>query len=348
MIQPPGFEDSVHPHHVCSPKKALYGLKQAPRAWFDKLSHFLLEFGFVCSKVDPSLFVYHYNEDTLVLLLYVDDILLTGSNPTLFKDLILQLSHRFVMKDLGDFYYFLGIQAHATSQGLFLCQTKYVEEILHHANMSSSNPIHTPLPLRFDHVFHDKQLFLEPSYFCSLAGKLQYLTITRPDIQFAINFICQRMHSPTESDFGLLKCILRYLRGISSMGLHLYKTSDMALIFFSDSDWAGCHDTRRSTSGLCALLGSNLVSWSAKRQPTVSRSSIEAEYRALTTTCSELTWIYSVLRDLGISQSMHALLQCDNLSAVHLSANHVLHNRSKHFDVDYYVRERVAFGVLEV
>lgn len=203
--------------------------------------------------------------------------------------------------------------------------------------------------MRLDHIYEDKQLYSNPTYFQSLAGKLQYLTITRPDLQFAVNFICQRMHSPTESDFHLLKRVLRYLRGTSTMGLHLYKNNPLTIVAYSDSDWAGCKDTRRSTGGFCAMLGSNIISWSAKRQPTVSRSSTEAEYRALATTASELTWISFVLRDLGVSQSKSALLRCDNLSAVHLSANHVFHNRSKHIETDYhYVRERVALGVLEI
>ncbi|XP_019095626.1 PREDICTED: uncharacterized protein LOC109130495 [Camelina sativa] len=163
--------------------------------------------------------------------------------------------------------------------------------------MSNYNSCHTPLPLRLDHVFQDKRLFSEPSYFRSLAGKLQYLPITRPDIQFAVNFICQRMHSPTVSDFGLLKCILRYLRGTSAMGLHISRSTNLFIVSYSDSDYAGCKDTHRSTSGFCVLLGSNVISWSAKRQPTVSRSSTEAEYRALAATASELTWISSVLQD---------------------------------------------------
>ncbi|XP_019099748.1 PREDICTED: uncharacterized protein LOC109132538 [Camelina sativa] len=195
MIQPPGFEDAAYPNHVCSLKKALYGLKQAPRAWYDKFSNYLLEFRFTCSRADPSLFTYHCNGNTMVLLLYVDDI------------------SRFAMKDLGNLHYFLGIQAQSYPQGLFLHQTKYTEVILHHANMSTCNSCHTPLPQRLDHVFRDTRLFSEPSYFRSLAGKLQYLTITRPDIQFAVNFVCQRLHSPMVSDFGLLKRILRYLRG---------------------------------------------------------------------------------------------------------------------------------------
>lgn len=172
MIQPPGFEDSRFPNHICYLKKALYGLKQAPQAWFDKLSHYLLEFGFICSKVDPSMFVYHHNGESMVLLLYVDDILLTGSNPILFKSLICELSRRFAMKDLGNLHYFLGIQVQSNSSGLFLSQTMYVEEILHQASMSTCNPMHTPLPLRLDDIYKDKVLFSEPSYFRSLAGKL--------------------------------------------------------------------------------------------------------------------------------------------------------------------------------
>lgn len=184
----------------------------------------------------------------------------------------------FCNERLGKLHYFLGIQAQAHPQGLFLHQSKYTEEILYHAGMSNCNPIHTPLPLRLDQVFQDTRPFPEPSYFRSLAGKLQYLTITRPDIQFAGNFICQRMHSPTESYFGLLKRTLRYLRGTSTMDLHLSKDSDLSVISYSDSDWTGCKDTRRSTTGFFALLGSNIISWSAKRQPTVSRSSTEVEY----------------------------------------------------------------------
>lgn len=157
------------------------------------------------------------------------------------------------------------------------------------------------------------------------------------------------MRSPTESDFALLKRVMRYLRGTSSMGLHISQHNNLSLLSYSDSDWAGCKDTRRSTSGFCALLGSNVIFWSAKRQATVSRSSTEAEYRALATSASELTWISSVLCDLRVPQPQTAVLRCDNLSAVDLCANPVLHNRSKHFDVDYhYVRERVALGVLEV
>ena len=344
MHQPPGFMDPEKPSHVCRLTKALYGLKQAPRAWFDTFSNFLIDFGFTCCKSDPSLFTYHKDGKTLVLLLYVDDILLTGSDQV--DQLLKSLNSRFSMKDLGPPKYFLGVEIEAHSGGLFLHQTAYAKDILHQAAMSNCNSMPTPLPQQIDNLNSD--LFSEPTYFRSLAGKLQYLTITRPDIQYAVNFVCQRMHAPTVSDFGLLKRILRYLKGTINMGLHIRKDQNLALSAYSDSDWAGCKETRRSTTGFCSLLGPNLISWSAKRQQTVSKSSTEAEYRALTAVAQELTWLSLLLRDLGISQSHPTLVRCDNLSAVYLTANPALHNRSKHFDTDYhYIREQVALGLIE-
>ncbi|XP_048611513.1 uncharacterized mitochondrial protein AtMg00810-like [Brassica napus] len=142
--------------------------------------------------------------------------------------------------------------------------------------MSDCAPMPTPLPMQLDKVTGHDQLFSEPTYFRSLAGKLQYLTLTRPDIQFAVNYVCQKMHAPTVADFSNLKRIIRYLKGTYRYGLNINAKTGFLLYGFSDSDWAGCRETRRSTSGLCTFLGSNIISWSAKRHPTVSRSSTEA------------------------------------------------------------------------
>ena len=346
MFQPPGFVDPQKPNHVCRLTKALYGLKQAPMAWFDTFSNFLIDFGFTCSKSDPSLFTYHHQNQTLVLLLYVDDILLTGSCETLIQKLLDALNKRFSMKDLGTPKYFLGIEIESKSDGMFLHQQAYTKDILYQSSMLECNPMPTPLPQRIEII--NTEPFPEPTYFRSIAGKLQYLTITRPDIQYAVNFVCQRMHLPTMSDFAMLKRILRYLKGTMHLGLHIVRGSNLILSAYCDSDWAGCKETRRSTTGFCTLLGPNLISWSAKRQATVSRSSTEAEYRALTAAAQEVTWISYLLRDLGVSQSEPTRLHCDNLSAVYLSTNPALHSRTKHFDTDYhYIREQVALGLIE-
>lgn len=205
MNQPPGYEDLSKPGYVCKLKKAIYGLKHAPRAWFDKFSDFLLEFGFECSFPDPSLFIYHHGTNVIYLLIYVDDMILTGNNNTLLDKLMVSLNTVFKMKDMSVVHYFLGIQVHQNNDGLFMNQSKYAVDLLITAGMADCAPMPTPLPLKLDLVTGQDELFSEPSYFRRLAGKLQYITLTRPDMQFSVNYICQRMHSPTKSDFQLLK-----------------------------------------------------------------------------------------------------------------------------------------------
>lgn len=285
----------------------------------------------------------------MYLLLYVDDMLLTGSNPQLIDLLLAQLSEVFRMKDMGSLQYFLGLQAHFHDNGVFLCQEKYATDLLVTAGMQDCSPIATSLPLRPDKVLGQDVNFSDPSYFRSLAGKLQYMTLTRPDIQYAVNFVCQKMHAPSQADFMNLKRILRYLKGTLSLGINHCGNTDLTLRAYSDSDWAGCKDTRRSTGGFCTFLGRNIISWSAKRHPTVSRSSTETEYRTMSYAAEELKWITLLLGEMGLSQPVTPELYCDNLSACYLTENPALHNRTKSFDTDFhYVRERVALGALTV
>lgn len=151
------------------------------------------------------------------------------------------------------------------------------------------------------------------------------------------------------ADFNLLKRVLRYVKGTITMGLHFRSDSDSTLKAYCDSDWAGCNETRRSTGGFCTFLGSNLISWSAKRQDSVSRSSIEAEYRCLSDTAAEIIWITDMLKELGFPLVKPAEAYCNNLSAVHLTSNPVLHKKSKHFATHYhFAREQVAKGSLVV
>ncbi|XP_019096323.1 PREDICTED: uncharacterized protein LOC109130767 [Camelina sativa] len=208
MKQPAGFIDKDHPDHVCLLHKSLYGLKQALRAWFDKFSNFLLEFGFFCSIPDPSLFICAKNNDVIFLLLYVDDMVITGNPSALLNSLLEELNKQFWMKDLGQLHYFLGIQAHFHPGSLFLSQQKYAEDLLITAAMANCSPVATPLPQQLSKAPNHHKLFDNPKYFRSLAGKLQYLTLTRPDVQFSVNYVCQKMHASTVSDFQLLKRIL--------------------------------------------------------------------------------------------------------------------------------------------
>lgn len=347
--QPSGFVDADKPHHVCRLNKSLYGLKQAPRAWFSRFTTFITSLGFTSSKSDPSLFIYHKGSATAYLLLYVDDIILTASTTVFLNRIIHSLRQEFSMTDLGDLHYFLGVTARRTQGGLFLSQEQYAHDIINRANMTSCNPCSTPIDTRSKLPASVGPPVSNPTLYRSLAGALQYLTFTRPDISYAVQQVCLHMHDPREPHFNLIKRILRYVQGTADFGLHLTRSSCDSLVAYSDADWAGCPDTRKSTSGYCVFLGDNLLSWSSKRQPTVSRSSAEAEYRGVANAVAETCWLRQLMAELHCPLKTATIVYCDNISSVYLSSNPVQHQRTKHVEIDlHFVRERVALGDVRV
>jgi len=214
--------------------------------------------------------------------------------------------------------------------------------------MTSGKPCATPVDLN-PKLSADGALVSDPTDFRSLAGALQYLTFTRPDISYAVQQVCLHMHDPREPHLTALKRILRYVRGTLHMGLFLRPSSQSDLVVYSDADWAGCPDTCKSTSGYAVFLGDNLISWSSKRQNTVSRSSAEAEYRAVANAVAEATWLRQLLSELHTPLRKTTLVYCDNISAVYMSSNPVQHQRTKHVEIDlHFVRERVALGDVRV
>ncbi|GKA93508.1 ribonuclease H-like domain-containing protein [Tanacetum coccineum] len=299
--------------------RSLYGLKQAPRAWFQRFAAYITTVGFTPSRCDSSLFIYRQGDDTTFLLLYVDDIVLTASS------------------DLT-----------CDSSGMFLSQRKYAMEILERAHMVGCNSSRTPVDTE-SKLGDGGTPVVDPTLYRSLAGSLQYLTFTRPDITYAVQQVCLYMHDPREPHFSALKRILRYVQGTLDYGLQLFSSTTDSLIAYSDADWAGCPTTRRSTSGYCVFLGNNLLSWSSKRQPTLSRSSAEAEYRGVANAVAETCWIRNLLRELHTPLSSATIVYCDNVSAVYLSSNPVQHQRTKHIEIDiHFVRDLVATGQVRV
>uniref|UniRef100_A0A2N9F269 Reverse transcriptase Ty1/copia-type domain-containing protein n=1 Tax=Fagus sylvatica TaxID=28930 RepID=A0A2N9F269_FAGSY len=309
-------------------------------------SSFLLRLGFTCSTADSSLFIFRSEDSILLLLVYVDDIIVTSNKQALLSRLVSRLSSEFSMKDLGPLHYFLSIEVLPFSGGLFLSQQKYARDLIARSSMSGCNPIGTPLAQKHN-LRRDDPILVDATNYHSIVGALQYITLTRPDLTHAINLVCQFMHQPGASHFQAVKRILRYLQGTLDYGLRLLSQSSLSLYGFSDADWAGCLDTRRSTTGYCIYLGANCISWASKKQPTVSRSSAEAEYRSMSTTTAELTWLMYLLRDIGIRLPAPPVLFCDNTSALHLTVNPVFHARTKHIELDvHFVREKVAAGDL--
>ncbi|GJV35108.1 putative RNA-directed DNA polymerase [Tanacetum coccineum] len=317
MKQPPGFIDPQRPNHVCLLHKSLYDLKQAPCAWFECLSKALFDLGFKGSKMDPSLFIYSREDTLLYILVYVDDIIVTGNNKGTIDNIICQLGFAFALKDLEPLNYFLGIEIVLHVSGILLSQKKCILELLQSVGLSNCNPVSSPMVTLSSLSLDDSTAFSNPVKYQQVVGSLQYVTLSRPDIAFAVNKVCQYIHASTENHWSAVKRILRYLHG----------NPDTSLEAFSDADWAGDSDDRRSTGGFSIYL--------------------EAEYKALADTIAELTWLQDLLHELSIRSSLTPILWCDNLGATYLSANPIFRVRTKHVEIDYhFVREKVAQGDL--
>jgi len=249
------------------------------------------------------------------------------------------------MKGLGDLHHFLGMHVQRSSDGLLLSQRQFMLEILERAGMTDCKPCSTPVDTNPKLSAAEGAPLVNGTDFRSLTGALQYLTFTRPDIAYAVQQVCLHMHDPREPHLAALKRILRYIRGTLHLGLLLRPSTQSDLLVYSDADWAGCPDTRKSTSGYAVFLGDNLVSWSSKRQNAVSRSSAEAEYRAVANAVAEVSWLRQLLVELHVPLRRTALVYCDNISTVYMSSNPVQHQRTKHVEIDlHFVRERIALG----
>jgi histone deacetylase 1/2 len=261
------------------------------------------------------------------------------------------LSSDFALKDLGNLHFFLGLVVHQPANFLLLNQEKYATDLLARVGMKDCTPCPTPLALNDKLSLHDGSLLGsdDSTHYRSIVGALQYLTLTRPDLSFSVNKVCQFHHAPTTVHWTAVKRILRYISGTLKVGLTFQRSSSTLLSAFSDSDWAGDLNDRRSTGGFAILFGPNLISWSSRKQDTVSRSSTEAEYKALANATAELIWVEALIRELGVSLKEKPCSWCDNLGATFLSANPVFHARTKHIEIDFwFVRERVARRQLDI
>jgi histone deacetylase 1/2 len=351
MHQPPGFEDPNQPNYVCKLDKALYGLKQAPRAWYSRLSERLIQLGFKASKADTSLFFLSKGGITMFVLVYVDDIIVASSTEQATSLLLRDLKEQFALKDLGELHYFLGIEVHKTNGGILLTQEKYASDLLKRVGMVDCKPVNTPLSTSEKLSLYEGTPLgaQDTTRYRSIVGALQYLILTRPDISFAVNKVCQFLHAPTTVHWEAVKRILRYIKQCTGLGLKIHRSASTLVSAFSDADWAGCVDDRKSTGGFAVFLGTNLVSWSARKQSTVSRSSTEAEYKAIANATAEVMWIQTLLHEIGVKSPNAAKLWCDNLGATYLSSNPVFHARTKHIEVDYhFVRDRVKQKRFEI
>ncbi|RVW90881.1 Retrovirus-related Pol polyprotein from transposon RE1 [Vitis vinifera] len=315
MEQPPGFVAQGESGLVCRLRRSLYGLKQSPRAWFGRFSSVVQEFGMLRSTADHSVF-YHHNSlgQCIYLVVYVDDIVITGSDQDGIQKLKQHLFTHFQTKDLGKLKYFLGIEIAQSSSGVVLSQRKYALDILEETGMLDCKPIDTPM---------DPNVKLVPG---------QGEPLGDPGI------------STARSHWDAVIRILRYIKSTPGQGVLYENRGHTQVVGYTDADWAGSPTDRRSTSGYCVFIGGNLISWKSKKQDVVARSA-EAEYRAMALATCELIWLRHLLRELRFGKDEQMKLICDNQAALHIASNPVFHERTKHIEVDcHFIREKIASG----
>lgn len=277
----------------------------------------------------------------------MDDIVITGFDVEAISEIQKFLHSTFHMKDLGQLTYFLGLEVHHQPQGIFVNQHKYTRDLVQLTGLTEATSVDTPMEINVKYRRDGGELLEDPTLYRKLVGSLIYLTITRPDISYVVHTVSKFMQAPRHLHLSAVRRIIRYILGTSSRGLFFPAGSSTQLQAYSDSDLAGCPDTRKSTMEWCMFLGDALISWKCKKQESVSKSSTEAEYRAMSAACSEIIWLRRLLTELGFSQVQPTPLHADNTSAIQIAANPIYHERTKHIEVDcHFIREAYDHQVI--
>lgn len=342
MTQPDGFKKE--PGKVCRLLKSLYGLKQAPRSWYIKLKAVLSEVGLEQSMTDPCLFV--SSSKNLWLACYVDDGLIFTKNVELKMKLIKVLEKHFTMT-LLDGTKFVGVQIERTKDQVFIHQKKYCNDVLKRFGMENCNPISSPM---------DSYEKMEKASVCAheypyreLIGALNFLAIvSRPDISLAVSVLSQHLTKWTKDHFEAGKRVLRYLKGTDTFGI-LYEKHGNEIQVFSDSDFAGEKESRRSRTGCLVMINRAPVVWLSQKQVTNTISSTEAEFVAATSSSTYILWLRNILSEVGLQISGAIELKMDNQSAMKLIKNPTHHHDTKHIDIKVkFIRDHYQKGIIDV
>uniref|UniRef100_A0A2N9IYG8 Uncharacterized protein n=1 Tax=Fagus sylvatica TaxID=28930 RepID=A0A2N9IYG8_FAGSY len=310
--------------------------------------------GFTPSSYDSALFIRHTSTSITLILLYVDDMIIIGDDTASIRDLQKFLSQHFEMKDLGTLSYFLRLEVTSSFDGYYLFQAKYAFDLLSKAVLTDSKIVSTPLELNVKLNTTDGEPLSDATLYRQLVGSLINLTVTRPDLAYAVHLVSQFLSALCSTHYAAVLraavlCILRYIKGMLFHGLHFLAQSSLKLRAYADADRAGDSTDRHSTTGYCFLLDSSLISWCSKKQSVVARSNTEAEYRALADATSELLWLRWLLTDMGASQTTSTPIHCDNHNAIHIAHNDVFYECTKHIEIDcHFIRHHLQQSALHL
>ena len=276
---------------------------------------------------------------------YVDDIVFGATIEDHAIEFSEEMKKEFEMSMVGELTFFLGLQVKQQKEGIFVSQEKYARNIVKNFGLNSKKHASTPMSSSTKLNVDSSGVEVSPTLYRSIIRSLLYLKASRPDIAFSVGVCARYQANPKESHLTAIKRIIRYVNGTSNYGQWYSKDSNACLAGYSDADWAGSVDDRKSTSGGCFYLGNNLVSWMSKKQNSMSLSTAEAEYITAGSCCTQLLWMKKLLHDYGIPQETMCVF-CDNTSAINLSKNPVQHSKSKHIEIRYHfirdlVEERV-------
>ena len=330
--------------------KSLYGLRQASRNWYVTIRKWFLSYGLKPSAADPCVFVF-VREDgaTLVVVLYVDDMMIAGSNKQIVDDFKQAIMKRFAVKDQGELRWVLGVEVirDRKRRTLEINQRVYVEKTLDRLGMADSKPVSTPAANVPRRMSQEEEPTNNREYQSTIGAMMYAREVSRLDIAFAVQCGGRHMQRTASVHMAAAKRILRFLRGTSSDGIIYGKHGrrEPVIVGFCDADYAGDEDTRRSTTAYVFMLGGAAVSWASKLQPTVALSSAEAEYMALSAGVQEAIHLRQLMADLGFPQREPTTVYEDNQGCIALSENPVMHKRTKHIDVrHHFIRERLESG----
>ncbi|CAM8878112.1 unnamed protein product [Rhodiola kirilowii] len=351
MKQPEDFGVTGQEHKVCKLVKSLYGLKQAPKQWHQKFDEVVLSDGFILNQSDKCVYSKRDNSGNgVIICLYVDDMLIFGTNLECINQTKDFLSSKFSMKDMGEAEVILSIRIERIEGGLALTQSHYIEKVLKKYKYFNCHPMNTPFESS-KHLLPNKGAPVSQLEYSRVIGSLMCaITNTRPDIAFAVGKLSRYISNPSEDHWQAVHRVLRYLKGTMNLGL-VYSEFPSVIEGYSDASWISNEEDHSSTSGWVFLLGGGVISWASEKQTCISSSTMESELVALAAALKEAEWLKNMIHEIPLWERPISpiSIHCDSAAKLAKVYSHVYNGKSRHLGVRHSaVRELITHGVISV